>query len=148
MRAVLQRVDQAEVAVDGEIVGAIGRGLVVLVGVAHADGLQEVSWMTEKIAGLRIFEDGDGKMNLSIEQIGGEVLVVSQFTLYGDCRRGRRPSFTDAAAPEQAEQLYLSFAGALRSRGLGVATGSFGASMSVRLVNNGPVTLILDSPGV
>jgi D-aminoacyl-tRNA deacylase len=146
MRAVIQRVDRAEVRVEGQAVGAISRGLLILVAVAHPDGPPAVAWMAEKIVGLRIFEDEAGKMNLSIEQIGGQVLVVSQFTLYGDCRKGRRPSFTDAASPEQADRLYLSLVDALRARGLHVETGAFGAHMKVELINNGPVTFILDSP--
>lgn len=146
MRAVIQRVDEAEVTVDDEVVGAIGRGILILVGVAPADTYREVAWMAEKIAGLRIFEDEDGRMNLSIEQIGGQVLLVSQFTLYGDCRKGRRPSFTDAAPPEHAERLYISLTDAFRAIGLQVATGLFGAHMNVKLTNNGPVTFIIDSP--
>jgi len=145
MRALLQRVNKAEVKVAGEIVGAIGRGLLVLLGVGKEDGPREAAFLADKTVGLRIFEDPEGKMNLSVEQIGGEVLVVSQFTLYADCRKGRRPSFTDAAPPLQADQLYQAFAEALKARGLKVATGNFGEKMKVELTNDGPVTIMLDS---
>jgi D-tyrosyl-tRNA(Tyr) deacylase len=145
MRALLQRVSKAEVRVADEIVGAIGRGLLVLLGVGKEDGPQEAAFLADKTAGLRIFEDLEGKMNLSVEQIGGEILVVSQFTLYADCRKGRRPSFTDAAPPLQADQLYQAFAEALKARGLKVATGNFGEKMEVELTNDGPVTIMLDS---
>lgn len=145
MRAVVQRVSQSEVTVGGKAVGSIGAGLMVLLGVGNEDGPQEAAYLADKIAGLRIFEDEEGKMNLSVEEIGGEVMVVSQFTLYGDCRKGRRPSFTDAAPPEKADSLYQAFVQALQARGLKVATGSFGEKMQVRLINNGPVTLILDT---
>jgi D-tyrosyl-tRNA(Tyr) deacylase len=142
---VVQRVSQSEVTVGGKAVGSIGAGLMVLLGVGNEDGPQEAAYLADKIAGLRIFEDEEGKMNLSVEEIGGEVMVVSQFTLYGDCRKGRRPSFTDAAPPEKADSLYQAFVQALQARGLKVATGSFGEKMQVRLINNGPVTLILDT---
>jgi D-tyrosyl-tRNA(Tyr) deacylase len=145
MRALLQRVSKAEVRVGDEIVGAIGRGLLVLLGVGKEDGPREAAFLADKTVGLRIFEDPEGKMNLSVEQIGGEVLVVSQFTLYADCRKGRRPSFTDAAPPLQADQLYQAFAEALKARGLKVATGNFGEKMKVELTNDGPVTILLDS---
>ena len=145
MRAVIQRVSSAQVTVAGETVGAIGRGLMVLLGVGHADSAKEVSWLADKLAGLRIFEDNEGKMNLSVEQIGGEMLVVSQFTLYADCSKGRRPSFVDAAPPEKADALYQEVVAALRARGLIVATGSFGAKMAVSLINDGPVTVIIDT---
>lgn len=145
MRAVIQRVSEATVIVNGDGVGAIGPGLMILLGVGPADGPQQAGFLADKAAGLRIFEDETGKMNLSVEQIGGGVLVVSQFTLYADCRKGRRPSFTDAAPPEKANELYLAFAQALRDRGLTVATGTFGERMQVSLTNDGPVTIILDT---
>lgn len=146
MRAVVMRVGRAEVRVDDEQVGAIERGLMVLLGVAADDGDDQVDWMARKIAELRIFPDDEGKMNRSVEEIGGAVLVVSQFTLLGDVRRGRRPSYVRAAAPEQADALYEQFMDALRSRGLPVASGRFRAMMDVELVNEGPVTIILDTP--
>jgi D-tyrosyl-tRNA(Tyr) deacylase len=145
MRAVLQRVRRASVVIEGESVGAIERGLLVLLGVAPTDTLADVRWLAEKTAGLRIFSDEADKMNLSVADVAGGVLVVSQFTLYGDCRKGRRPSFLDAAAPEIAVPLYEAFVNALRSLGLPVATGRFGALMQVELINDGPVTLILDT---
>lgn len=145
MRAVIQRVSRAEVRVDGVPVGAIEGGFLVLLGVTHADGWAEAEWLARKVAGLRIFEDEAGKMNLGLTDMGGAVLVVSQFTLYGDARKGRRPSFTDAARPEQAEPLVDYFAARLREEGLQVQTGVFGAVMEVELVNDGPVTLWLDT---
>lgn len=145
MRALIQRVSKAEVSVKGKIVSSIGPGLLVLLGVKAGDSRADAAFLADKAAGLRIFEDDAGKMNLSVAQVGGEILVVSQFTLYGDCRKGRRPSFTEAAPPELAEALYLNFAEVLRERGLTVATGVFGAHMQVTLTNNGPVTLLLDS---
>jgi D-tyrosyl-tRNA(Tyr) deacylase len=145
MRAVLQRVSEARVRVDGEIVGEIGRGLLVLLGVGQGDGEADARFLAEKTAGLRIFEDAQGKMNLSVEEVAGAVLVVSQFTLYGDCRQGRRPGFSAAAPPELADALYRQFVDVLRKRGLPVATGIFQAEMAVELVNDGPVTLLLDS---
>ena len=145
MRAVLQRVSRAAVIIDGETVGKIERGLLVLLGVAPADTVAEARWLAEKAAGLRIFNDEAGKMNLSVADAGGGVLVVSQFTLYGDCRKGRRPSFLDAALPDVAVPLYEAFVNALRSLGLPVRTGRFGAMMQVELVNDGPVTFIIDS---
>ncbi|PKO23166.1 MAG: D-tyrosyl-tRNA(Tyr) deacylase [Chloroflexi bacterium HGW-Chloroflexi-1] len=148
MRAVVQRVSRAAVTVDGETVGAIGRGFLVLLGVTHIDGRAEADWLARKIAGLRIFEDAAGKMNLGLADVGGAVLVVSQFTLYGDARKGRRPSFTAAARPEQAEPLVDYFAGQLRGQGLPVATGQFQAKMDVALINDGPVTLWLDTADV
>jgi len=147
LRVVVQRVSQAEVIVGGEVIGSIGRGLLVLLGVSRQDGQRETALLAERVSGLRIFEDEAGKMNLSLEQVEGEVLVVSQFTLLGDCRKGRRPSFTEAAPAEQAQQLYQAFVKALQMRNLRVATGSFGEKMQVRLTNDGPVTLILDSAG-
>lgn len=135
----------AKVVIDGEIVGSIDSGLVLLVGITHEDTEADVKWMAEKVVNLRIFEDESGKMNHSVADIGGQLLSVSQFTLYGDCRKGRRPNFMAAARPEQAEKLYDSFNDILRSMGLKVATGRFGAMMEVELVNSGPVTLILES---
>ncbi len=145
MRAVLQRVAQAQVTVNGEQVASIGRGYVVLLGVTHDDSDTDARYIAEKIASLRLFEDEAGKINLGITDIGGEVLVVSQFTLYADCRKGRRPSFTDAAPPEMAERLYLRVVEMLRELSLPVQTGVFGAHMLVSLVNDGPVTILLDS---
>jgi D-tyrosyl-tRNA(Tyr) deacylase len=147
MRAVVQRVNEASVAVEGQVVGAIGRGFLVLLGVTHADGEAEAASLARKIAGLRIFEDAAGKFNLALADVGGAVLVVSQFTLYGDARKGRRPSFTDAARPEQAEPLCDYFVERLAGEGLVVQTGRFGAQMAVHLVNDGPVTLWLDTAG-
>ena len=148
MRAVVQRVSRAAVVIDGETVGAIERGLLVLLGVAPADTAAEAQWLAEKIAGLRIFNDEVDKMNLSVADVGGAVLVVSQFTLHGDCRKGRRPSFIGAATPDIAVPLYEAFINALRALGLPVATGRFGAMMQVELINDGPVTLILDTKEV
>ena len=145
MRAVIQRVSEASVTVNQKTVGAIGQGLMVLLGVAQGDTSQEAKTLAEKTAGLRIFEDDAGKMNRSVEEIGGSLLVVSQFTLLGDCRKGRRPGFTDAAPPELADQLYEEYVATLRSRGVNVATGVFRADMQVALVNDGPVTMLLDS---
>jgi D-tyrosyl-tRNA(Tyr) deacylase len=145
MKVVVQRVSQARVTIEGDIVGEIGKGLMLLVGIGQEDQEQDVIWMADKLAGLRIFEDEDGKMNLSVEEIKGGILSVSQFTLYGDCRKGRRPNFMAAARPEQAESLYEQFNTHLRGRGFQVETGRFGAMMDVSLVNDGPVTLIMDS---
>ncbi len=145
MRAVVQRVSQGSVTVDGEIIGQIGVGFVVLLGVAADDTQDDVIWLAGKVEGLRIFEDDDGRMNLALKDVGGSVLVVSQFTLLGDCRKGRRPSFVAAAPPEKADSLYQSFVAELRGHGLTVETGQFQAQMEVGLVNNGPVTLLLDS---
>ena len=144
MRVVLQRVASAAVAVDGREVGSIGQGLALLVGFTLGDGPEQVEWMAEKVACLRVFGDDEGKMNRDVREADGAVLVVSQFTVYGDTRKGRRPSFIHAAPPETAEPLYESFVVALRERGLEVATGVFGAVMEVSLVNDGPVTLVLD----
>lgn len=144
MRVVLQRVSRASVTIDGRSAGAIGRGFCLLVGLTHGDTEATVDWMAEKVAGLRLFSDRDGKMNLGLDEVAGAVLVVSQFTLYGDAAKGRRPSFVDAARPEQAIPLYLRFVAALRRRGLEVATGEFGAHMMVEIHNDGPVTLILE----
>jgi D-tyrosyl-tRNA(Tyr) deacylase len=145
MKVVLQRVSEARVTVEGEVVGTIGNGLLLLVGVGQEDGESDLIWMADKLAGLRIFEDEAGKMNLSVEDVQGAILSVSQFTLYGDCRKGKRPNFMAAAKPELAESLYNQFNDRLRTRGLTVETGRFGAMMDVSLVNDGPVTLILDS---
>ncbi|MCR2802667.1 D-aminoacyl-tRNA deacylase [Paenibacillus soyae] len=145
MKVVAQRSKTAKVTVNGEVTGAIESGLVLLVGITHEDTDADVKWMADKIAGLRIFEDESGKMNHSVTDVGGAILSVSQFTLYGDCRKGKRPNFMAAARPEQAEALYEAFNGALRERGLHVETGRFGAMMDVELTNDGPVTLILES---
>ena len=145
MRAVVQKVSHSKVTVDGEITGEIGQGLMVLLGVTHEDTEADAKYMAEKIANLRIFEDEDEKLNLSVKDIGGAVLSVSQFTLYGDCRRGRRPSFTDAARPEQANALYETFNAFLREEGVQVETGRFQTHMMVDLTNDGPVTMLLDS---
>jgi len=141
---VLQRVSRAAVRVDGQTVGAIGRGFVVLAGFAPSDAEPAVAWMAEKIAGLRLFTDRDGRMNLPLADVGGAVLVISQFTLYGDAAKGRRPSFIGAAPPEQAQALYERFVEMLRQRRVPVETGRFGAVMEVDLVNDGPVTLVLE----
>lgn len=146
MRVVIQRCKHASVTVNEEIVGQIGKGLMVLVGVTHGDTVEDAEYLAGKVAGIRIFEDEQGKMNLGISDIGGQVLSVSQFTLYGDCRKGRRPSFIDAARPEQAVPVYEAFNEALRRQGVIVETGIFGADMDVALTNWGPVTLIVDSP--
>lgn len=145
MKVVVQHSKQAKVVIEGETVGSIDSGLVLLVGMTHEDTEADVKWMADKVANLRIFEDESGKMNHSISDVGGQLLSVSQFTLYGDCRKGRRPNFMAAARPEQAEQLYDLFNETLRSTGLVVETGRFGAMMDVELVNSGPITLILDS---
>ena len=152
MRLLLQRVARAEVRladgpVAGTVVGAIARGLLVFVGVGPGDGPDEVAWAATKLRNLRIFADAAGKMNLDVAEVGGELLLVSQFTLYGDTERGRRPGFSAAAAPNDAERVYLELADRLRDAGLRVATGSFGRAMHVELVNDGPVTLWLDSAG-
>ena len=146
MRAVVQRVSRAAVRVGDETVGAIGRGFVVLAGFAPGDDEPVLAWMADKLAGLRVFGDAEGKMNLGIQDVGGAMLVVSQFTLYGDASKGRRPSFIGAAPPEQAEALYDRFVALLRERGVRVETGRFRAMMDVELVNDGPVTLLLERP--
>lgn len=146
MRAVIQRVSEARVTVDGEVVGRIGQGLVVLVGVTHGDTEEDARWLARKVVGLRIFEDEAGKMNLSVQDVGGSVLVVSQFTLYADARRGRRPSFVAAARPEVAEPLITAFCRYIEQSGVPVATGRFRAMMDVCLCNVGPVTIIVDTP--
>jgi D-tyrosyl-tRNA(Tyr) deacylase len=145
MRAVLQRVSEAAVVVDEQTVGAIDRGLLVLLGVGREDDESDVRYLAQKTAGLRIFEDEQGRMNRSVSDIGGAVLVVSQFTLYGDCRKGRRPGFSDAAPPQRADSLYQDYVAQLQALGLTVATGVFQADMKVSLVNDGPVTFLLDS---
>jgi len=145
MRAVVQRVSRAEVTVEGESVGKIGAGLLVLLGVGAEDSEQDAGYLAEKIAGLRIFEDEEGKMNLAVGQTGGAVLAVSQFTLYGDVRRGKRPSFDAAAPPVRARELYANFVQRVRDLGLRCETGRFQAMMKVELVNEGPVTILLDS---
>jgi D-tyrosyl-tRNA(Tyr) deacylase len=146
MRAVVQRVSHASVVIADETVGTIGVGLVVLLGVTHDDTPQRAQWLAEKVAGLRIFNDADGKMNRDLADIGGAMLIVSQFTLYGDCRKGKRPSFIDAAPPPIAIPLYEAFINGVKALGIPVATGRFGADMKVELVNDGPVTLIVNSP--
>ncbi|MBL8865863.1 MAG: D-tyrosyl-tRNA(Tyr) deacylase [Gemmataceae bacterium] len=145
MRVVLQRVTSAKVVVAGETVGAIGRGWLALLGVAPTDTKADAAWLAEKTAYLRCFPDAEGKMNLSVLDIGGAVLAVSQFTLYGDCSKGRRPSFVGAARPEIAEPLYQTFVDGLRSFGIPMSCGVFGADMQVELTNDGPVTMIVDS---
>ena len=145
MRAVVQRVSRASVAVEGKIVGQIGRGFLVLLGVGKNDATADADYLAEKISGLRVFEDSDVKMNLALADVNGAVLVVSQFTLLGDVRRGKRPSFDSAAAPDQARKLYKYFVERLRALGLRCETGAFQAMMQVELVNHGPVTILLDS---
>jgi len=145
MRAVIQRVTASDVQVDHEIVGRIGSGLLVLLGISRSDEEEDADYLADKVVHLRIFEDDEGKMNRSLLETRGEVMVVSQFTLLGDCRKGRRPSFVQAAPPERAEQLYEYFVHQLRFKGMTVSTGRFQAKMAVSLVNDGPVTLILES---
>jgi len=145
MRAVVQRVTRASVTVDGEVIGEIGHGLVVLLGIGRDDTKVEAAYLVDKISALRIFDDGEGKMNLSVKDVGGGLLIVSQFTLYGDVRRGLRPSWIDAAPPEVAEPLYEFFVRQARAAVANVATGKFQAMMQVELVNDGPVTILLDS---
>ena len=145
MRAIVQRVSRCRVTVHGNVAGEIGAGLLVLLGVSKTDSDAAADYLVEKVIGLRIFEDAEGKMNLSVQDSGGAVLVVSQFTLYGDVRRGRRPSFDAAARPEEAKRLYEYFAGKIRAAGLRCETGQFQAMMEVDLVNSGPVTIMLDS---
>ena len=145
MRAVVQRVSRAQVRVGGDPKGAVGRGMVVLLGVGRNDSAEAAAYLAEKVANLRIFEDEQGKMNRSLVETGGEALVISQFTLYGDARKGRRPGFDQAAPPEQAEPLYEQFVRELIARGIRVSTGVFQAQMQVELVNDGPVTILLDS---
>lgn len=144
MRVLVQRVARARVEVGGRIVGSIDRGLAVLVGFTHTDSVEHATWMADKLVGLRIFADADDKLNLSVADAGGSVLVVSQFTLYGDAAKGRRPTFIDAARPEHALPLYQRFVALLRERGVRVETGEFGAAMEVHVVNDGPVTLWIE----
>lgn len=144
MRIVLQRVSRASVTIEGRVAGAIGAGFCLLAGFTHNDTTAEVDWMADKVAGLRLFTDPEGKMNLGLEEVGGGVLVISQFTLYGDAQKGRRPSFIDAARPEQAIPLYERFLARLRAQGLQVESGEFGAKMLVEIHNDGPVTLVID----
>ncbi|MEM7394162.1 MAG: D-aminoacyl-tRNA deacylase [Verrucomicrobiota bacterium] len=147
MRLVIQRVSRAGLSVGGEVVSEIGPGMVVLVGVGHGDTPGDIEFLSRKVAQLRIFNDEEGKMNASIESVNGSFLVVSQFTLYGDCRKGNRPGYSDAARPEEAVEKYEAFATSLREKGFTVKTGVFQAEMKVELVNDGPVTLILESAG-
>lgn len=146
MRAVVQRVERARVTVDGRVVGAIDAGLLILLGVARDDTDADARWVAAKLAGLRVFEDADARMNLSVKDVGGSALVVSQFTLLGSCRKGRRPSFVDAAPPSQASPLVDRVAALLTEAGVPAPLGEFGAHMRVELVNDGPVTLVIDSP--
>jgi D-tyrosyl-tRNA(Tyr) deacylase len=145
MRAVVQRVSRASVKVAGDVTGQIGKGFLVLLGVEEGDGQAEAVYMAQKVAGLRVFEDAEGKMNLGLVEVGGAMLVVSQFTLLGDCRKGRRPSFIQAARPELADELYRAFCAEVRGQGIEVQTGRFQTHMEVELVNDGPVTLLIDS---
>ncbi|UKS55211.1 D-aminoacyl-tRNA deacylase [Exiguobacterium acetylicum] len=144
MRVVLQRVKEASVTVDQEVIGQIKQGFLLLVGVTHEDTIEQVNWLADKIAGLRVFEDEEEQMNRSLQDVDGQILSVSQFTLYGDVKKGRRPAFTEAAKPDVANELYEAFNERLRSQGLTVETGQFGAMMDIALVNDGPVTLILE----
>lgn len=145
MKAVLQRVTHASVSIEGAVVGEIGHGYLLLLGVADTDTADQCDYLAEKVVNLRIFEDDDGKMNRSLQDTGGEMLVVSQFTLHADCKKGRRPSFIKAARPEVAVPLYERFIARISTQGIGVATGRFGADMQVALVNDGPVTILLDT---
>ncbi|NLY71227.1 MAG: D-tyrosyl-tRNA(Tyr) deacylase [Clostridiales bacterium] len=145
MRAVVQRVTESSVSVDGKIVGSIGKGLLVLLGIEDLDDVKDAEYMAEKIVGLRIFEDREGKMNLSLKDVEGEILVISQFTLYGDCRKGKRPSFTKAARPEKAIELYKEFVNQCKLKGIHVEEGVFQAEMLVDIKNDGPVTILIDS---
>lgn len=145
MRVVVQRSKEAKVTVGDRVTGAISNGFVVLVGVTHDDTEKEAAYLADKVANLRVFEDDQGKMNLSLVDVGGQVLSVSQFTLYGDCRKGRRPNFMEAARPDQANDIYEAFNAKLREMGVTVETGEFGAMMDVQLTNDGPVTLIIES---
>jgi len=144
MRVLVQRVKEAKVLVNGQIIGQIGKGILVFLGIARGDNITQAEWLVKKVCSLRIFADKNSEFNLSLKEIGGEILVVSQFTLYGDCRKGRRPSFDQAAPPPEALLLYESFIKLLKQQGIKVATGKFGALMQVHLINDGPVTLILE----
>jgi len=146
MRVVLQRVTEASVEVEGKVIGKINNGLLILLGIHTDDNMKELEWMVKKIIGLRIFEDENGKMNNSLNDVNGKLLIVSQFTLYGDCEKGRRPGFTDAARPEKAIPMYNEFIERCKSLGVSVESGEFGADMKVSLLNDGPVTLVIDSP--
>ena len=148
MRAVIQRVKHSSVTVDGKVLGEIGDGLLVLLGITHTDTEKEVNWLASKVKDLRIFEDNEGKMNLGLEDIKGELLVISQFTLYGNCIKGRRPGFTEAARPDLAEPLYEKFLEKCRSFGIKTECGEFGADMKVALLNDGPVTMIIDTKDI
>ena len=145
MRAVVQRVKNASVSSEGTQFGAIEQGIVVFLGVTHTDTEKDAAYLAEKIVNLRIFEDNEGKLNLSVKDIGGKIMSVSQFTLYGDCRKGRRPGFTEAARPEMANELYEKFNAELKNQGMEIATGVFQTDMQVSLVNDGPITMLLDS---
>lgn len=147
MRAVVQRVSESSVLLENKVIAKIGRGLLVLLGIAKGDETADADYLADKVINLRIFEDENGRMNRSLYEIGAELLVVSQFTLLGDCRKGRRPSFIDAADPEEADNLYEYFADKVRQKGVSVQTGRFRAMMEVALINSGPVTLVLDSKG-
>jgi len=145
LRALIQRVKEGAVYIEGKEVGKIGKGFVLLLGVGQSDTIEDLDYLVDKVVNLRVFPDEEGKMNLSLLDVGGEVLVVSQFTLYADCRKGRRPSFTDAAPPEKGKEMYELFINKLRDRGVRVETGEFGAMMLVKIYNDGPVTIMLDS---
>jgi D-tyrosyl-tRNA(Tyr) deacylase len=145
MKVVVQRSKEASVTVDGHTIGQINKGFVLLVGITHGDTMEDAKYVAEKIVNLRVFEDQEGKMNLSLTQVGGEILSISQFTLYGDCRKGRRPNFMEAAHPDHASVIYEQFNQMLRDQGVKVETGQFGAMMDVALINDGPVTLIVES---
>ncbi|MGS2775918.1 D-aminoacyl-tRNA deacylase [Robertmurraya sp. GLU-23] len=145
MRVVVQRSKEASVTVDGQTIGEITKGFVLLVGITHSDTMEDAKYVAEKIVNLRVFEDQEGKMNLSLSQVEGEILSISQFTLYGDCRKGRRPNFMEAAHPDHASVIYDQFNQLLREQGVKVETGQFGAMMDVALINDGPVTLIIES---
>lgn len=148
MRAVIQRVINASVFVDEKLIARIGPGMLALTAVSVSDNMADVKWMADKLCGLRIFSDSEGRMNLDLSRIGGQILVVSQFTLYGDCRKGKRPSYTNSAKPPVAEELYNALINEIRLKGVDVKSGVFGAMMKIELINDGPVTLIVDSPSL